>query len=69
MRLFAKTRSVRLHFADDSPSIDGVYVGTKSGHYVIAKAELVREHAAEPVAMEGEAWVPKGRVLFMQVMS
>ena len=68
MRMFTKRRVVRVHFADDSPSIDGAYVGTSAGHYVIAKAGLVREEG-EPVALDGEAWVPKERVLFMQVLS
>ena len=68
MRLLFRKRLVRLHFVDDSPSIDGVYVGTSAGHYVIAKAGLVREED-DPVTLDGEAWVPKERVLFMQVLS
>jgi hypothetical protein len=65
MRWFAKKRAVRLHFVGDSPSIDGVFLGTEAGHYVLAKAELIREDGN--VALDGETWIPSERVLFMQV--
>ena len=65
MRWFSKKRAVRVHFADDSPSIDGIFLGTEAGHYVLAKAELVRED--DKVGLDGVTWIPKERVLFMQV--
>jgi hypothetical protein len=65
MRMFAKKRVVRLHFVGDSPSIEGIFLGTQASNYVLAKAELVREDSN--VALEGETWIPKERVLFMQV--
>lgn len=60
-------RRVRLHFRDDSPSLDGIYLSTTAGHYVLAKAEIV--NGSSNVALEGETWIPEERVIFMQVTS
>lgn len=67
MMLFLRKRRVRVHLADDKPSIDGIWVGNAAGHYRIANAELVSE--AGDVQVEGEAWVPADRVLWLQVFA
>jgi hypothetical protein len=61
-------KNVRLHLLDGSPSFEGIYVGTKAGHYRILNAGIV-ESEDVTVKMDGEAWVPQERVLFMQVLS
>ncbi len=66
MRWLTTKRKVRLHLKGDFPSFDGVYVGTDAGHYVLAKAVLVAD-GEDAVALDGETWVPKEDVLFMQV--
>lgn len=69
MLMGVRRRLVRLHFADSSPSMDGIYVGKEAGHYVLMKAAILSEDGEDPVGLEGETWVPKERVLFMQVLS
>lgn len=61
-----KAQLVRLHFADGAPSIDGIYDGLKAGHYRLLNPSIVDAEDVS-VAMDGEAWVPRERVLFMQV--
>ncbi len=58
-------RKIRLHFTEDVPSLDGIYLGIEAGHYVLVKTEL--DNGDVRVPLEGATWVPSERVLFMQV--
>jgi hypothetical protein len=61
------SRRVRLHFAGDAPSIEGILVGFVAGHYRLQNPSVIvaAEHA---VPEDGEAWVPRERVLHLQVL-
>jgi len=60
-----RAKLVRLHLKDGAPSIDGVFVGYKAGHYRLLKAVIVRSES-DSHALEDEAWVPRANVLFAQ---
>jgi hypothetical protein len=63
MRL--KKRRVRLHLKDNSPSLDGILVGSVDGHYVLKVARLVKA-AEETISIQGDVEVPRRNVLFLQ---
>lgn len=65
MRL--RRRLVRLHFPDSQPSLEGIYAGRVAGHYRILNPKLV-EAEDRTVSLDGEAFVPCGRVIFLQRM-
>lgn len=62
-----RAKMVRLHLNDGAPSVDGIFVGFKAGHYRIKKAVLVRSEG-EQHALEDEAWVPRRNVLLVQTL-
>jgi hypothetical protein len=61
-------RLARVHFADGSPSIEGVVLEIVAGHYRVANAQVVQADG-DPVPLDGEAWIPTAGVLFVQVLS
>lgn len=65
--LFFRRRLVRLHQLDPAPSIEGILVGIHAGHYRLIKPQVVettdRVHEAG-----AEVWVPRERVVFLQVL-
>lgn len=62
-----KPRQVRLHLRDPkSPALDGILLGVKAGHYRLANPTHL-ETADRSHALDGEAWVPVDRVLYLQV--
>lgn len=64
MFLFRR-RLVRLHLVDPLPSIEGILVSAFDGHYRLKKVELL-EAPERTQKLEGEAWVPRERVIFVQ---
>jgi hypothetical protein len=68
MRRFHRRRLIRLHLEGDKPSIEGVFVGYEAGHYLVANARMILD-AGDHVPLEGEAWVPRERVLYVQRLS
>jgi hypothetical protein len=58
---------VRLHLVGDKRSVEGILLGTVEGHYRLANAKLLvdtnREH---DVPVDGEAFWPTERVLYVQ---
>jgi hypothetical protein len=66
MRLFRK-RHVRLHLSEPDPSLEGFLVGKVSGHYRLLRPKLL-EAADRTHSLEGEAWIPCERVVFVQVL-
>lgn len=62
-----KTMLVRLHTFDQAPSFEGVLVGRPAGHYRLLNASAI--NAEGDVPLDGEAWVPSERVLFVQVLA
>lgn len=68
MSWLTSAKKVRLHLLDGAPSLEGIYVGSKAGHYRLLNVGII-EAEGETVKMDGEAWVPRDRVLLMQVLS
>ena len=58
-------RKVRLHLVDPFPSLEGILVSARDGHYRLLKPELL-EGEGRTQQLSGEAWVPKERVIFVQ---
>lgn len=61
-----RTRKLRLHLVDRRESIEGIFLGYEAGHYRLAHAEYLRE-SDQTLELQGEAWVPRERVLWAQV--
>jgi hypothetical protein len=58
-------RKVRLHLVDPFPSIEGILVSARDGHYRLLKPEVLQAQG-QTQELSGEAWVPKERVIFVQ---
>jgi len=67
MALFLRKRRVLLHLKDENRSLEGIWVGMAAGHYRL-QAPKQLETADRTLAVEGEAWVPRERVLYVQVL-
>ncbi len=66
---FHRHRLVRLHqLGHDAPSYEGVLVGRPNGFYRLVNASLI-EAPGRTTALEGETWVPRERVVLMQVLN
>jgi hypothetical protein len=60
---------VRLHFVDDRrPSVEGVLLGRPNGFFRLAQPTVV-QGSGESYEAEGEAWVPRENVLWVQVLA
>lgn len=64
------TRGVfRLHIISEhgfeDATVEGIFVGFASGHYRLANARHLQSDD-DPVALDGEAWIPRVRVLYAQ---
>ena len=66
LRWFPRRRRVRLHFADNRPTLQGVLVGCYGGHYILEQASLL-EARDRTVNLSGHAEVPRETVFFVQV--
>lgn len=69
---FRRKRLVRVHFKQgvSDASIEGVlmpglFLLTRGGHYLLAKASHI-EDAEKSYNLDGEAWVPRENVLYLQ---
>ena len=62
-----KRRLLRLHLEGNKPSLEGIFLGFEAGHYRLANARLL-ETGDRSIDLEGEAWVPRERVLHAQVL-
>lgn len=67
MAIFVRKRRVRLHLKDEDRSLEGIWVGMAAGHYRLAAVQQLEDHDRS-FAVEGEAWVPRDRVLYLQVL-
>lgn len=67
MRLGRKHRLVRLHQAGDAPSYEGILVGRPNGFYRLVNGKVL-EASDRSVSLDGETWVPRERVVLMQVI-
>lgn len=65
--MFLRKRRVRVHLLNETRSVEGVWVGNSGGHYRLAAAQQL-ESDDRVIALDGEAWIPRERVLYMQVV-
>jgi hypothetical protein len=65
---FWQPKQVRIHVHGQEQSIDGILISRPNHFYRLAQPKLV---VAENIsqALDGEAWVPSDRVLFLQVLT
>jgi hypothetical protein len=59
---------VILHQLDPAPSVKGILAGRVAGHYRLLNAQLL-EAADRSHALPGEVWVPRERVILVQILS
>jgi len=64
MFLFRR-RLVRLHLVDPFPSVEGILISALDGHYRLVKPALI-EATDRTRELEGELFVPKERVVYVQ---
>lgn len=70
MRLLRR-RQVRLHQLDPGPSIEGLLVGKpwrSAGHYVLRRPGLLQAADSTLELSAAEAWVPREKVVFVEVL-
>lgn len=65
--MWRRRRLVRLHLEGQSFSIEGVLLEVSASHYRLANASHL-EAEKRTHSLEGEAWVPRDRVLYLQVI-
>lgn len=63
--MFRRRRLVRLHLEEPHPTMEGIWAGMAAGHYRLLRPQLL-ESEARTHSLDGEAWVPAGRVVFVQ---
>jgi hypothetical protein len=61
-----RRKRVRVH-QKEGPTIEGVLVGSLDAHYRLLKPVLW-ENASVSHDLQGEAWVPRERVVFVEVI-
>lgn len=52
---------------DGAPSVTGVWTARAAHHYVLA-APVLHQDEGETYNLEGELWIPRERVLYVQVV-
>lgn len=68
MNWFWKTKTVRIHLEGQDHSLDGILYQRPNHYYRLANPQIVvTENINQP--LDGEAWIPAGRVLFFQVLT
>lgn len=60
-------RLVRLHLADNQPSVEGILAGRWGGHYVVLAPKIL-DAAQRTFSLDGHLEVPAERVLYVQVI-
>lgn len=65
--LTLRRRRVRIHQVGDLPTIEGILIGSLDNHYRLLKPVLW-ESASRSHELNGEAWVPRERVVFVEVV-
>jgi hypothetical protein len=65
--LVLRKRRVRVHQPDPGPTIEGFLVSSWGDHYRLLRPVLW-EGPERSHDLQGEAWIPKARVLFMETV-
>jgi hypothetical protein len=66
-RALRRRKLVRVHVLH-GPSLEGVLVGRRAGHYLLVEPRLL-ESSGTTVALEGSVEVPAATVVFLQVLA
>lgn len=56
---------VRIHFDGNDLSIEGILMQTTDRHYILANAHHIAS-ADTSFPLDGHAWIPRERVLYLQ---
>jgi hypothetical protein len=67
LRLRRRRQLVRVH-VQNGPSLEGVFICRRRGHYVLELAKLLEAHA-NPVKLDGWVEVPEKTVVFLQLLA
>jgi hypothetical protein len=62
-----RRKRVRLHQMGDMPTLEGILVGSLDNHYRLLKP-LLWESPNRSHELSSEAWVPRERVVFVEVI-
>jgi hypothetical protein len=65
--LVLRKRRVRIHQPDPGPTIEGFLVSSWGDHYRLLRPVLL-EAPGRSHDLEGEVWVPRDRVLFLETV-
>jgi hypothetical protein len=65
--MLRRKRVVRLHLVDSHASFEGVLLGVDANHYRLANVKQL-ESSERTIELAGDAWVPRSRVLYVQVV-
>lgn len=61
-----RRKKVRIH-QTDGPTIEGILVGTLDSHYRLVKPKVIAS-ANDSYDLTGDAYVPRERVVFLEVV-
>lgn len=70
--MFSRRRLVRVHFRGDEATLDGVLLARSADHYRIGLPKLLEADSNQQVRttpLDGEAEIPRERVLFLQLLA
>lgn len=62
-----RRRRVRVHQIDPGPTIEGILVSTLDSHYRLLRPVLW-ETPTRSHDLQGEAWIPRERVIFLETI-
>lgn len=65
--IFLRRRRVRIHQLDPAPTIEGILIGSLDSHYRLLKPVLW-ETAERSFDLQGEVWIPRERVIFVETI-
>ena len=65
--ILIRKRKVRAHLADKEFSIEGILMGMQAGHYRLANASHL-ESEGRTHSLEGEVWIPRDRIVYLQII-
>ena len=65
--MLLRRRRVRIHQPDPAPTIEGFLVSSWGEHYRLLKP-VIWEGPTRSFDVEGDVWIPKSRVLFIETV-
>jgi len=65
--LVFRRRRVRIHQLNGAPTVEGILVSSFDDHYRLLRPEII-ESESRSHEIEGELWVPRERVVFVETV-